>query len=239
MAIDTHTILPRLLTTRPLADATILEAKKRGVEISTLSFIDTAPIHTAEIIEEIQAALLMSTTVVFTSMNAVESVVEIMQDQQPDWQIYCIGQTTKSLIEKYFGEDRIIGTADNAVALADRIIEDELSDEVVFFCGDQRRPELPDMLFAAGILVTEIVVYETIPIHHKLNESIAGVLFYSPSAVESFFVNNKLEPRTLVFAIGDTTATTIRKFCSNKIILADKPGKEGLAKKAIDILALN
>ena len=95
------------------------------------------------------------------------------------------------------------------------------------------------MLFAAGILVTEIVVYETIPVHHKLNQSFAGVLFYSPSAVESFFVNNRLDPRTLVFAIGDTTATTIRKFCSNKIILADKPGKEGLAKKAIDILALN
>ncbi len=239
MATDKPTILPCLLSTRPLGDAIIQDAANRGVTIKTVSFIDTAPVHTTEVVEEIQAALLQSTTVVFTSMNAVESVVDIMQDQQPNWQIYCIGQTTRTLIEKYFGEERIIGTADNAVLLADRIIEDELADEVVFFCGDQRRPELPDMLFAAGILVTEIVVYETIPTHHKLNENLAGVLFYSPSAVDSFFVNNKLDKGTLVFAIGDTTATTIRKYCSNKIILADKPGKEGLAKKAIEILTLN
>ncbi|KYP14338.1 uroporphyrinogen-III synthase [Flavihumibacter sp. CACIAM 22H1] len=239
MGIDQNTILPRLLTTRPLADTTVEEAARRGVEIKTLSFIDTTPVHTAATIEEIQSALFMRTTVVFTSMNAVESVVEIMQDQQPDWQIYCIGHTTKLLIEQYFGKDRIIGTADNAVSLADRIIEDELAEEIVFFCGDQRRAELPDMLFAAGILVTEIVVYETIAVHHKLNENLAGVLFYSPSAVESFFVNNKLELRALVFAIGETTAAAVRKFCSNKIILADKPGKEALAKKAIDILALN
>lgn len=239
MAAEPNTISSRLLTTRPLADSTIEDAKERGVLIKTISFIETVPVRTAEIIQEIEAALLMRTTVVFTSMNAVDAVVEIMQDQQPDWQIYCIGHTTKLLIEKYFGPDSIIGTADNAVALADRIIEDELADEIVFFCGDQRRPELPDMLFAAGLLVTEIIVYETIEVQHKLNESFAAVLFYSPSAVESFFRNNKLAAGTLVFAIGDTTATAVRKFCSNKIILADKPGKEALAKKAIEILAVN
>lgn len=238
MATDSITISSRLLTTRPLSDELIAEAKQQGILINTVSFIETEPIQTTEVTEEIEAALLLQTTVVFTSMNAVEAVVDYMQDQQPDWQIYCIGHTTQLLIEKHFGKDCIIGTADNALALADRIIEDELCEELVFFCGDQRRAELPDMLFAAGILVTEVTVYKTRAVHHEIKETYAGVLFYSPSAVESFFYNNRLTMGSLAFAIGETTATAIRKFCQNRIVLADKPGKESLAKKAIDILSL-
>lgn len=211
-------------------------AASRGVDITELSFIDVTPIETTEILEEIRETMLMSATVVFTSMNAVEAVGNLLEDQQPDWQIYCIGQTTRELVEIFFGEDAIAGTADSAIALADRIIEDAMADEVIFFCGDQRRAELPDMLFAAGIIVTEIVVYETIPTPHKLNETYAGVLFYSPSAVESFFRNNKLAQQTLAFAIGTTTAEAIKKHCRNKIIKADEPGKEALVQKAIGIL---
>ena len=211
-------------------------AASRGVDITELSFIDVSPIETTEILEEIREAMLMSATVVFTSMNAVEAVGNLLEDQKPDWQIYCIGQTTRELVEIFFGEDAIAGTADNAIALADRIIEDAMAEEVIFFCGDQRRAELPDMLFAAGIIVTEIVVYETIPTPHKLNESYAGVLFYSPSAVDSFVRNNKLPHQTLAFAIGTTTAGAIKKHCRNKIIKADEPGKEALVKKAIGIL---
>lgn len=236
MATNPTTIRPRLLSTRPLSDELINNAASRGVDITELSFIDVAPIETTEVLEEIKESLLMSATIVFTSMNAVEAVANVLEGHQPDWQIYCIGHATRELVEIFFGEEAIAGTAESAIALADRIIEDAMTDEVIFFCGDQRRPELPDMLFAAGIIVTEIVVYETIATPHKLNESYAGVLFYSPSAVESFFRNNKLPQQTLAFAIGSTTADAIKKHCRNKIIKADEPGKEALVKKAIGIL---
>jgi len=36
------------------------------------------------------------------------------------------------------------------------------------------------------------------------------------------------------FAIGQTTANTIRKYTSNKIIFPDHPGKESLFEKMIE-----
>ena len=52
-------------------------------------------------------------TVVFTSMNAVNAVRNLYQ-KKPSWKIFCIGNTTKELVKKFFGEENIKGFADNA-----------------------------------------------------------------------------------------------------------------------------
>lgn len=226
----------KILSTRPLNDEILQDAALQGIDISVLSFIDTAPIQSIEVAEEVEQASLLQTAVIFTSMNAVEAVTEILFGLVPDWQVYCIGFTTRNLVAAYFGEDGIAGTADSAANLAKKIVKDANSDEVYFFCGDQRREELPAILSGAGIIVNEIVVYETIATPHKLTEPFAGVLFYSPSAVDSFFQHNNLGDHALAFAIGITTATAIEKYCANKIIIADEPGKEQLVAKAIEIL---
>ena len=200
-----------VLCTRPISDALVQEAAAKGITIDILSFIDTEPVETVEVQQEIEAALLLSATVVFTSMNAVEAVAEFLMDEQPDWKIYCIGNTTKQLVKKYFGENSIAGTADSALALAEVIIEDGLAKEVYFFCGDQRRDELPQLLKHHDIEVNEIVVYQTIAVPHKIIKIYAGILFFSPSAVDSFFGVNKSINRTIFFAIGETTAAAIKK----------------------------
>jgi uroporphyrinogen-III synthase len=52
--------------------------------------------------------------------------------------------------------------------------------------------------------------------------------------VEIFFIKNKLPETTVVFAIGDTTAKTVHKYCTNKIITARHPGKDELMEQAIE-----
>lgn len=225
-----------ILSTRPLHADLIEEAAEQGIQIEVLSFIDTAPIQTIEVAEEIEQTALLEATVVFTSMNAVEAVTDILAGEIPAWQIYCIGYTTRKLIADYFGEDAIAGTADNAALLAETIAEESGAEEVCFFCGDQRRDELPGILSDAGIEVNEITVYETIATPHKLTKAYAGILFFSPSAVDSFFRTNKLPASTLAFAIGTTTAAAIKKYANNTIVVADEPGKESLVQKAIAIL---
>lgn len=227
-----------ILSTRPLPDALLKEAASLGVNISILSFIDTVPVQSVEIAEEVGQAALIQTTVIFTSMNAVEAVTDILFGLVPDWKVYCMGNTTKNLVVDYFGEDSIAGTADSAANLARTLLSDGFAEEVFFFCGDQRRDELPAILSDAGIVVNEIVVYETIATPHAIQEDYAGILFYSPSAVESFFTNNRLAEHALVFAIGATTAAAIKKYTANKIILADEPAKEQLVTKAIEIFSL-
>ncbi|MEI9955153.1 MAG: uroporphyrinogen-III synthase [Ferruginibacter sp.] len=212
----------------------VKQTKAAGIVIDELSFIETAPIQTIEVQQEIEQALLLSATVVFTSMNAVEAVAAWQNEEQPDWNIYCIGTTTNKLVQEYFGEEHIAGTANAATELAELIAANEFIDEVIFFCGDQRRNELPEILQQNNIDVNEIVVYETIAVPHKINIDYHGILFFSPSAVESFFSNNKIAAQTVLFAIGNTTATTIKKFSNNKIIISDKPGKENLVQKMME-----
>lgn len=223
----------RLLSTRPLDDETIEEAAEHGVAIDCISFIDTEPIQTIDVQQEVESALLQSATVVFTSMNAVEAVAGFMQDDEPGWSIYCMGNTTRQLVKEYFGENSIAGTADNATDLAWLIIEEGETEEVIFFCGDQRRDELPSILQNNGIEVIEIMVYETIATPVAIKQHYNGILFFSPSAVESFFSVNKITGNTVFFAIGSTTAAAIKKRSQATVVVGDSPGKQALAEKAI------
>jgi uroporphyrinogen-III synthase len=223
-----------ILSTRPLPPALTEEARQLGIWIDEISFIETEPIRSVEVQQEIEQALIKFTAVVFTSMNAVEAVTEELDGALPEWKIFCIGNTTRQAIKKYFGENTIAGTADNASALAEEILQDEEIDEVTFFCGDQRRNELPDALRQNDIEVIEIVVYYTIPVQQKIEKNYHGILFFSPSAVDSFFKKNKITDQTLFFAIGNTTAATIKKYTPNKIIIANEPGKENLVRQMME-----
>ena len=226
-----------ILSTRPLKDEWVAEAKEAGIIIDQLSFIDTEPIQTIEVQQEIEQALLLSATVVFTSMNAVEAVATWQNGLQPDWSIYCMGNTTRQLVKEYFGEESIAGTASSATELAELMAEEDQPEEVIFFCGDQRRDELPAILRNNDIDVNEIVVYQTIPVYHKIEKKYAGILFFSPSAVTSFFKTNKLTGQTILFAIGNTTATAIKKYTSNKIIVSDEPAKESMVRQVMEFFS--
>jgi len=82
--------------------------------------------------------------------------------------------------------------------------------------------------------VKEIIVYQTTTIKHSIQKLYDGILFFSPSGVESFFCNNQLSEKTILFAIGNSTAKEIKKHSDNQIVISDQPGKEKLASKMID-----
>ena len=223
----------KILSTRPINEVLVAEAHSKNIEIDTLSFIETTPIDTIETQQEIELAANQIATVVFTSMNAVEAVTEMLEGFVPEWSIYCMGYATQELVKNYFGENAIAGTADNAGELAEEIIENEDPDEVIFFCGNRRRDELPGKLKKVRIEVNEIIVYQTENLQHRISKEYDGILFFSPSAVESFFAVNKLPEHTVVFAIGQTTSKTVGRFCKNKIVISKLPGKDQLVEQAI------
>ena len=61
-----------------------------------------------------------------------------------------------------------------------------------------------------------------------------GILFFSPSAVNSFLLKNKISPKTQLFAIGSTTANALQPFTNQPVIIAETPGKENLLHLAIN-----
>jgi uroporphyrinogen-III synthase len=141
------------------------------------------------------------------------------------------------LVTKYFGSELVAGIADNAAELADVIAESTFSQEVIFFCGDQRRRDLPDSLREKGIEVIEIVVYQTLAVPKRLKKRYVGVLFFSPTAVNSYFKLNKANDNTIFFAIGETTARAIKQHTNKKILISESPGKEELVNIAIEFFS--
>ena len=140
--------------------------------------------------------------------------------------------------EKYFGEKSIAGVADNAKELARTILDANLN-EVIFFCGDQRRDELPELLRKNKVEVKELIVYNTIATPKRIEKKYDAILFFSPSAVKSFFQENNLDKEVTLFAIGLTTADEIKNFSKNKIVVSDVPDKNSLLDKVISYFDLN
>jgi uroporphyrinogen-III synthase len=146
-------------------------------------------------------------------------------------------------VAERFGADAIAGTADSAAGLAAQIIRVAPAEvrraAVYFFCGDQRRDELPDLLKEAGLTAHEVVVYRTILTPQKTQRIYAGIAFFSPSAVESYFSLNTVADGVTLFAIGRTTAAAIEARCPNAVIISDRPGKEALVRTMTDYFQTN
>lgn len=222
-----------ILSTGNLDAEIVEEAFDLGVIIDVMPFIATKPVDDNELQKILEPLVNEFAFVIITSQNAVEALAANLKGVTPAWKFYCIDGATSKLVRKYFGSTSIAGTADNARELERVIHSHGVYEEFIFFCGDQRRDELPDQLREKGIRSREIVIYETIPTPQQLARKYEAILFYSPSAVKSFFSINKIEPATVLFAIGSTTAEALSTFTSNKIIIADKPGKEEIVDKAV------
>ncbi len=209
----------------------IKEAAQKGIAIECQSFIETQPTVSEELQLLIKGLAQKEITAVFTSMNAIEAIKEFT-GTEVGWEIYCIGNSTRQLVENLWGADKIAGTAENASSLADVIITNG-EKEVVFFCGEQRIDELPLKLKGHGIHVQELIVYRTIELAKPVTKKYDGVLFFSPSAVNSFFSFNEPVSCGIAFAIGSTTASALRAKGCHSIISADTPGKEELVRKML------
>jgi uroporphyrinogen-III synthase len=222
-----------ILSTRPLEEALVEEAAKQGIAIDQSDFIATKPILNKETIESIKSAIHKKAAVVFTSMNAVDAVFAQLTGHSPEWDIFSIGHTTQQLIRDYFKQSRMLATGDSAAQLAQAIVDTASVSDVIFFCGDNRRDELPSILRGNNIQVNEITVYQTQMTSAAIAKTYDGILFFSPSAVESFFATNTLPTHTIPFAIGKTTAEAISMHTQNPIIISESPGKDKLARQAI------
>ena len=176
---------------------------------------------------------------IFTSKKGVKSFVEyvsknkITLDKKSNF--YALsGETQIALEDEGY---KVNFSKDNAQSLANEIISVSKEKKFIFFCGNKRRVELPDAMHNAGLQLTEIVLYKNILQPLKINVKYEAVLFFSPSAVQSFFSKNKVAEKTTLFAIGNTTANEIKKFSNNKIVISDEPGKENLVQKMIEYFA--
>ncbi|WP_338357686.1 hydroxymethylbilane synthase [Yeosuana marina] len=146
--------------------------------------------------------------IIITSKNAVESLITNFSAEELQFNsIYCVGRRTKKLIEQKIGS--VTHSENNAKNLANYLVDYIEGTEVTYFCSNLRLDELPQILEENNITVNEVEAYQTVYSSIKVDESTEGVMFYSPSTVESYISQNK--PKKIAFCIGETTAKEAKK----------------------------
>ncbi len=169
--------------------------------------------------------------VIFTSQNAVESVLANSKITEiKTRKCFCVGEKTKALLEQHDFE--VIEYSGYAAELASIIFNRYPKNSFTFFCGNIRRDVLPDALNLAQIKLDEVEVYETVLTPHQMGNKADGILFFSPSAVESFLKENKIEDEQC-FCIGNTTAEALKYITANRVI-ANQPHIESVIAKTIE-----
>jgi len=170
---------------------------------------------------------------IFTSQNAVQSILQHPKcDELKGKNIFCVGMKTKDLLEE--NGFNVIAYTGYAADLAEIISLIYGKETFTFFSGNLRRDVLPNTLKENGIAFNEIEVYETNITSKKIKEKIDGILFFSPTGVESYLKSNTIKEE-MCFCIGETTAEALEKKKIKNIIIAEKPTVEDVIEKAINI----
>jgi len=168
---------------------------------------------------------------IFTSQNAVQSLLN-----HPEWEklkaknVFCVGLKTKALLnENGFVVTVYTGYASDLTEIINLIYSKE---HFTFFSGNLRRETLPQGLIEAGVDFNEIKVYETVLTPQKIKSVSEGILFFSPSGVESYLKDNKIR-KEICFCIGNTTAEALKKLTKN-IVIAEHPTVEDTILECIN-----
>ncbi len=147
--------------------------------------------------------------VIITSKNGVEALLDnFTKDELYFKNIYCVGRRTKKLINQKIGP--VVKSEKNSEMLAAYLSKEISGKEVTYFCSDLRLDTIFNVLTDNKITVNEIEAYKTMYSPSKIIEKVSGVLFFSPSTVQSYLQKNNPEP--IAFCIGESTAKEARKY---------------------------
>ena len=170
---------------------------------------------------------------VFTSKYAVDSIVSIFDCKKPCFKnVYCVGGNTAYSLVKLGVHPQLIAL--NAMGLAKAIIQENRVKKVNFICGNLRRNILIDMLVENGIDVFEVQSYKVRLLPRKVERKVDGILFFSPSGVQSYLKKNMFHLSQTIFAIGSTTANAISEVFNGKVLIAHEPKYDSVIHTAIE-----
>ncbi|GGG13292.1 hypothetical protein GCM10011344_12450 [Dokdonia pacifica] len=217
----------RVLSTKKLKPNQRELLLNAGVSFVEYDAISIAPID-FEIPEEIE-------NIIITSQNGAKFFINKLKtlpllEEKAEARYFAVGEKTTALLEE--NNYKVAKTAQNGAELGHFIVKNHKNGHFTYFCGKQRRDELPTILKEAAILCNEIVTYETHLNEQSFIQKFDGILFYSPSAVSAFAKANKINK---AFCIGNTTATEARKY-TDQVIVSNATTIESTIAKAVNTL---
>ncbi|MBA4745460.1 MAG: uroporphyrinogen-III synthase [Muricauda sp.] len=170
------------------------------------------------------------TNYIFTSKNAVKVFLNQSEGMdKSEFRAYCVGEKTKALLKE--NGVKVVKMAEYASELGEILIKRYKNEVFLFLCGNKRRDDLPELLSKNNVQYKELEVYRTHLNPKKFQRDFDGILFFSPSGIRSYLLENTLGNSKLL-CIGETTAAEAQNH-SNQIIIANKPTVENVLVQAI------
>ena len=156
---------------------------------------------------------------VITSKNTLSILFDHFDDDfLKNINFYCVGSKTKQELQNR--HYNIIESALTSKQLGELIAAKNKNKEYTLIGGVIKRHELPSLLRNRHINFTDITIYDTVFTPHFFSNNFDGILFFSPSAIQSYTIKNTIKQEQL-FCIGNTTASEAIKH-SNNIHIANQ-----------------
>ncbi|MEJ7691668.1 hydroxymethylbilane synthase [Daejeonella sp.] len=200
--------------------------EKHGIELEGRSLIKTFPS-----INKLDSHILRNTDwVFFSSRNAIEYFFRLDPQLPKKAKFGVLGRGSEDALRylgktaDFNGEEEGIDTKDIAKEFA------QIANGTnVLFPSAKGSLRTIQKALSAQTKILELTVYETVP-EEDVAQSYADVLiFTSPSNVESYFVNNLLEPDQQVICIGKSTGKKFDEM-GVKYTLPYSPDEVGLSE---------
>ena len=214
--------MTRILSTKKLSKALKMKFSDAKIELVESNFIQTKSISFK--------TPQLNDYIVFTSKKAVKSVLKLGNNGVLTKSCLCVGSKTKKFLEKK--GFKVIENANYAEDLIQIIDSKYKENTFTFFCGNIKKNTIPTYFQQNKMDYKEVIAYETKLKPHKIADVFDGILFFSPSGVNSFLENNSVENKTC-FCIGKTTAKALENRTEN-LLIADKPSVENVILKVIE-----
>ena len=160
---------------------------------------------------------------IITSQNGAKSLTEFERDTN----CFVVGKKTASHLSK--NGQKVMKTARNGAELARFIVKNYKNEHFFYFCGKQRRDEIPTILSESNVSYKEIITYETKLNPQSFEQEFNSVLFFSPLGVASFAKANVFTNTTAI-CIGETTAEAAKKYTEQTIVANDTTIESTIAK---------
>lgn len=190
----------------------------RKFEIDYIPFIKTEIYPKSQFITQIPQDIQ---SFIVTSKNSAKAIKDI----ELNGQFFVVGKSTAA---ELYGQNRKIAFISNyAEDLLERMLETDIK-KYIFFKGNLSLPTLPEVLHKNSIEVVDIECYKTILTPQKVQDIYNGIVFMSPSAVESFTQKNNLPQDIPIFTSGETTAQAVKKMGDYKIYYPEESSIEKL-----------
>tara|TARA_B100001079_G_C16199099_1_gene420674 strand:- start:42 stop:719 length:678 start_codon:yes stop_codon:yes gene_type:complete len=209
----------RLLSTKNVSKSFKDELNQSGISLKEYPMIEIVPIQFK--ISQVNSALI------FTSQNAVNIAFESADILRKikDKNCFCVGEKTKALLQKR--GLNVLKMCQNASDLSNFLVENYKKESFSFFCGKQRMKEIETSLNKYGIALNIYEIYQTNFTSKHFKTYFDGILFFSPTAVSSYFTKNTWPIDTHGFCLGSSTAKRLSQFTSN-FSKAKKPSENQL-----------